>query len=125
MKSEALLSMTAVLTWVLSNRPRPDSVAILCHWEKCESNTSQRTEKAQGDATEKGAQREERPSVAKVERCASSSERTETKDGDCRTIESQNILSWKEPTRIAESNSWLHTAPAKIKCFLDSISLGP
>lgn len=29
--------------------------------------------------------------------------------------ESQSIQSWKEPTGITESNSWLHTAPPKIK----------
>ena len=27
----------------------------------------------------------------------------------------QNILSWKEPVRIIESNSWLHSAPHKLQ----------
>ena len=30
-------------------------------------------------------------------------------------IESQNILTWKRPTRITESNSWLHTGPLRIQ----------
>ena len=33
----------------------------------------------------------------------------------CRIKESQNILSWKGPTKIIESNSWLHTGPPKIQ----------
>ena len=32
-------------------------------------------------------------------------------------IEPQNIRSWKEPTRITEPNSCLHTAPPKIKPY--------
>ena len=31
------------------------------------------------------------------------------------SLHSENILSWKWPTRIIESNSWLHTGPAKIQ----------
>jgi len=49
-------------------------------------------------------------------------------------VEWQNIPSWKEPIRIMESNSWLHTGSPKnqtlclralSKCFFNYGSLGP
>ena len=50
-----------------------------------------------------------------------------------RIIESQSIPSWKGPTRIIKSNSWLHKGPPKIqtvclkapsKCLFNSSSSG-
>lgn len=47
-------------------------------------------------------------------------------------LESQNVVSWKEPTRITERNSWLCTGPPQnqapclrvlSKCLLNSDSL--